>query len=193
MTKINFTKLAKSDTATDFANAVADINSRGNTLQLDIQLYLHAVATRFVETGDVRPAVERVNMLVDKKNLFRGIRRNALITWVETMIGFEYIMEGEKAHTFHASKAKAKDINLVELAKKENHWFNFTPEAPYQPLDLNVLIKALVAKAEKRSANAKPEDSIDADKLAALKALVDPEALEAAKDALDVPAAELTA
>jgi hypothetical protein len=81
---------------------------------------------------------------------------------------------------------------MAELTKQENHWYNFTPEPEYKPLDLNVLLKALVAKAEKRQQTAKASDQIDPEQLAALKALVRSEdqqadaALEAALEQEDV-------
>ncbi len=171
MTSIDFGALAHTDSNASFANAVAEINKRGTALQLDIQLYLHAVARRWKDTGDVRPAVERINMLIDKKALFKGVRRKALVNWVEIMLGFEYITEGDNAHTFHANKAKP-GFNLLDLAKNENHWYNRTPEPDPSPVSLNVLLMALVKKADKRAAKHLVDDDIPADTLAALKALV---------------------
>ena len=172
MNNVDFGALAHSNSNASFASAVAEINKRGSALQLDIQLYLHAVAVRWKETGDVRPAVERINMLIDKKALFKGVRRNALVNWVEIMLGFEYITEGDNAHTFHANKAKPGGFNLVEMAKQENHWYNLTPEPDPQPVSLNALLMALVNKADKRAAKHLADDDIPADTLAALKALV---------------------
>jgi hypothetical protein len=189
---MDFNALMKTDKAEAFANAVADINQRGASLQLDIQRYLVAVCYRWLETGDVRPAVDRVNMLIDKKALFKGVRRNAILTWVETNMGFEYLTDGDNKDKFHANKAKATRLVMAELTKQENHWYNFTPEPEYKPLDLNVLLKALVAKAEKRQQTAKASDQIDPEQLAALKALVRSEdqqadaALEAALEQEDV-------
>jgi hypothetical protein len=182
---MNFDTLMKTDDNNQFALAVADINKRGVALQLDIQKYLVAVAARWTETGDVRPAVDRINMLIDKKALFKGVRRNAILTWVEAMLGFEYITDGDHKDKFHANKAKASGFELADLTKQENHWYQFAPEPEYKPLDLNILLKALVEKAEKRAKTAKASDNIPADQLAALKALVrsDEQQEQAADDA----------
>lgn len=183
----DFNALAGTDKAEAFANAVADINTRGKSLQLDIQLYLHAVAVRWAETGDVRPAVGRINMLTDKKALFKGVRRNALVAWVEDFMGFAYILEGENAHTFHANGAKAKGMDLAVMAKQENHWYNHTAEPDPAPVFLNVLLAQLVKKAETRKAKNKSGDVFDDTQLAALKALIVPEqdSLEASLEALE--------
>ena len=169
---MDFDSLMKSDDNTAFYNAVLDINTRGAALQLDIHKYLVAVCTRWVETGDVRPAVLRINILIEKKELFRGVRRNAILKWVETNMGFGYITEGDNKDKFHANKAKAKALNLADLTKQENHWYNFKPEPDYKPLDLNAMIANIVAKAEARQKTVKETDAIDAEQLAALKALV---------------------
>ncbi|ANS06196.1 hypothetical protein HOR19_gp03 [Phage MedPE-SWcel-C56] len=169
---MDYNALNKTDSDDSFALAVADINTRGKALQMDIQLYLHAVATRWKETGDVRPAVKRINMLVDKKQLFKGVRRNAIVAWVETNLGFEYITEGDNAHMFHANKAKAKGFELADLAVAKTFWFNATPEPDPAPVSLNVLLKAFVSKIDKRAAKHNAEDSIDPDQLAALRSLV---------------------
>lgn len=192
MTKITFANLAKTDNNDAFAAAVADINLRGVSLQMDIQLYLYGVAARWQETGDVRPAVARINMLIDKKALFKGVRRNALVAWVETQLGFEYNLEGDNAHMFHANKAKATGFNLVELAMQENHWYNLTPEPDPTPVDLNILLLALIKKMDTRAAKHKDGDNINPDTLAGLKALVEqPTSAVDAPDALaTLPALE---
>lgn len=177
-----YAPLLVTDNNAAFATAVADINKRGQALQLDIQRYLHAVAVRWKETGDVRPAVVRVNMLIDKKTLFKGVRRNAILSWIEINFGFEYVTEGDNKDHFHANKAKADRFNLKELEKQENHWYNMTPEPEYVPMDLNGLIAALVAKVDKRAANIKDGDAISLAQLNALKALVKtPEQIELEK------------
>lgn len=189
---MDFNKLMKTDSTDQFALAVKDINTRGVSLQLDIQRYLVAVCTRWVESGDVRSAVTRINMLVDKKALFKGARRNAILTWVETNMGFEYITEGENKDKFHANKAKASGLKLADLSKQENHWYNFTPEPEYKPLDLNALIGQLVTKAEKRAKTAKASDKIDVGQLAALKALVHTPAAKSDDEKLEAGAKEPT-
>lgn len=181
---MNFNTLFKTDSDAAFTTALDDINKRGNSLQLDIQLYLHAVATHWVASGDVRPAVKRINALIDKKTLFKGVRRNAIMAWVEVNLGFALILEGDNAQTFHANKAKAAGIDLDSMSKKANHWYNATPEPDATPVDLNVMLAAFVKKATARNAKANDADNIDPEQLAALAALIKPDA-----DAYDAAAA----
>jgi hypothetical protein len=126
-------------------------------------------------------------MLVDKKALFKGARRNAIVTWVEVNMGFEYITEGDHKDQFHANNAKAKRLDMAALSKAENHWYNATPEPDPQPVSLNVLLAALVKKAEARAAKNKAGDDIPAEKLAALKAMIEPDTDSALEKAAEEP------
>lgn len=174
MTKaINFEALGKTDDNAAFVNAVADLKKRGETLQLDIQRYLVAVAARWVATGDVRPAVSRINNLIE--NTAKGMRSNAIKAWVETFLGFVVVdnSDADNHRQFVAGTMKAKDLNVVIMMQAANHWYTFTPEKPYEGLNLDKLIAMAVAKADKRiKAGLKDEDNIDSDKLEALRSML---------------------
>lgn len=149
MGKNLFDALATSDNQDDFLKAVKSINSRGETLQLDIQKYMTAVALRWQATGDVRPAVLRINALINKEARFKGLRWNAVLTYVEIAFGFKFVTEGDAKDTFIAGKLKAKDLDMDMFKVQANFWWNFVPEPEFVPLDLNALLAVALKKAEK--------------------------------------------
>ena len=163
-----FDKLMKTDNTADFHAACADIKARRISLQLDIQRYLVAVATRWNETGDVRPAVERINMLISKEITGEGIRRNTLLEYIEQNLGLQFVTEGDNKGKFIAGKAKAKALDFTYLNNKATHWYNAVPEKPYQPMMLNVMLGVMLKKATARSEKATEADDLPADRLEAL-------------------------
>ncbi|WP_299073784.1 hypothetical protein [uncultured Paraglaciecola sp.] len=172
MTMIKLDALRKSDDSEQFVLAVQSFKRRGENLQIDIQKYLIAVSQRWAETGDVRPAVKRINNLLNETP--DGIRAHALYAWVEAFLGF-VIIEGDRddAGQFTAGTRKHTELTVSDMEKRENHWYKFTPPTPYKPCNLDDLINAVIKKAATRvKKGVKDVDNIDLDKLAALKGLV---------------------
>jgi hypothetical protein len=161
MSRINFKTL---NTEAEFKAAVGSISKRGQSVQLDTHLYLNSVASRFVETGDVRPAVARVNALI--ADFPKGMRSNAIKAWVEKFLSMSIGPDG----VFIAGASKAKDIDLKECAN--NRWWEFKPEADYVPIsDFQKLLAQLVKKGEKDRKECGELSVVDAVKLDALRAL----------------------
>lgn len=164
MTKVSFSALDQSDNQDDFIAAVANINERGESLQLDIQKYMTAVAVRWQQTGDVRPAVLRINLLIDKSKRFKGGRWNAVLAYVEAAFGFIFVTEGDAANTFIKGTTTAKQLDMHMFLEQKNFWWNFVPEPDYAPMNLNAEIAALLKKVDncqkegsKRKLEASPE------------------------------------
>ena len=155
MTKLNVTALS-SDAA--FKKDRESIFKAVTKAQNDIHRHLYAIAFRWNETGDVRPAVERVNALID--GMPKGVRVNAIRSWVEGMLGFIYVdKEGDKPAHFVAGKVKAKALPMDEIAN--TRWYEFKAEAPFKPMNLTDDLMALIEKASKRGREAKDGDVID--------------------------------
>lgn len=145
MAKINYNKLAlvNSDDAIDAA--ILSVHRRTDTVQMDIHRILYALAERWVSTGDIRPAVRHVNMLID--NMPKGIRSNAIRSWVEVHMGMIFAEEGDNKGKFVAGKRKPKDVDLK--AAMNERWFEFKPEAPYKPINFETMFDTLMKKAAK--------------------------------------------
>lgn len=170
MASFNFNNLMKNDDATLFEKAVDSIQRRGDQVQLDIHVYLVAVATHWATSGDIRPAVKRVNALIAA--LPGGMRSNAIKAWVEAFMGF-VVYEGEdKEHGFFAAgKRKGKDLEIKKLANAR--WWEFKPEPEYKGMDLAATVNLAIKKATQRiEKGVKPADNIDPVLLTALKRTV---------------------
>lgn len=161
MTRINFSKLALANNDDQFLAAIVSIKRRGETVQLDIHLFLMAVASRWATTGDVRPAVKMVNKLIDA--LPHGIRSNAIKAWVETHLGFEW----DQSDLFKPGTLKHSDLSIKKLANIR--WWEFKPEPDYKPMDFTAAVLTLVKKADDRVRKHDPRDAIDSDTLRAVK------------------------
>lgn len=168
---MDFDTLMKTDKPEHFAAAVENITTRRKALQLDIQKYIVAVAHRWQETGDGRPAVERINMLINKQVTGEGLRRNALLDYIVANLGLTFVTEGDNKNTFILAKAKPTAFVLADLVKQENHWYNAIPEKEYVPMDLNIMLKVMLTKATKRADTAKAEDNVPKSRIEALAAL----------------------
>lgn len=145
MAKINYSKLAlvNSDDAIDAA--ILSVQKRGDSVQMDIHRILYALTERWHTTGDVRPAVRHVNMLID--NMPKGIRCNAIRSWVEVHMGMIFAEEGENKGKFVAGKRKAKELDLKGAMNER--WFEFKAEAPYKPMNFEQMFATLMTKAAK--------------------------------------------
>lgn len=153
---------------TDFAADAARLGKAGDKVQMDVHRHLYAIAFRWSETGDIRPAVARVNTLIAA--MPKGFRVNAIRQWVEAMFGFEYVeKQGEVPAGFKAGKIKADALPMDDILHKR--WYEFTAEAPYKPLNFGAELAKLLKRAGERATSAKGDD-------------VDPKLLDAVKRAI---------
>lgn len=170
MAAISFTKLASVKDEAGITAAIKALHTRGESLQLDIHRLLVAICTRWAASGDMRPVAGHINMLLDKAKM-GGVRKNAIREWVEIFMGLKLVEEGENKNSFYVPKALAngQHLNLKELAN--NRWWEFRPEADYQPIDPSKLIKRLIAKMEKDIDKMGDESKVTPEMIAGLKAL----------------------
>jgi hypothetical protein len=145
MTKINYAKLHTVNDDAAIEKAILAVCDRGTTVQMDIHRVLVAIATRWFTTGDIRPAVKHVNLLIE--HMPKGIRSNAIKAWVETHMGLVYATEGENKGTFVIGKRKGADLDIPTLTNER--WFEFKPEAEYKPIDFDAMWNALMKRMEK--------------------------------------------
>ena len=161
MAPINFTKLALAISDDQFLAAIESIQRRGNSVQLDIHLFLVAVASRWANTGDVRPAVTMVNNLIEA--LPHGVRSNAIKGWVEAHLGFVW----DQTDLFKAGTLKHADLSIKKLANIR--WWEFKPEAEYKPMNFTEAVLSLIKRADDRLQKRDPRDMIDASAVQAVK------------------------
>lgn len=141
-TKINYDTPV---TDTDFLVIRDSLHAAGKTLQMNIHKYLVAVAVQWHATGDIRPAVSRVNSLLD--GMPKGVRSNAIRAWVELYFGFVIPVDGENKGVFIAGKLKGANLLMADIPNKR--WFEVTPEQAYEPVNLIDMLSALIVKAQK--------------------------------------------
>jgi hypothetical protein len=165
----------------DFSKDAASIAKRGESVQMDIHRHLYAIAFRWKETGDIRPAVKRVNALIDA--MPKGLRLNAIREWVEVMFGFVYVEKSKDVpEHFTAGPIKGADLPMDTIMQKR--WYEFKAEAAYKPINFGESLSKLLKQAGQRVNSAKG-DNVDAEMLAAVKAaLTDLSAKRAAEAAL---------
>ncbi|SFD69683.1 hypothetical protein SAMN04488523_102107 [Sulfitobacter brevis] len=161
MAPINFTKLALANSDDQFLAAIDSIQRRGHAVQLDIHLFLVAVASRWASTGDVRPAVGMVNKLIEA--LPHGVRSNAIKAWVETHLGFVWT----QTDLFQAGTTRHADLSIKTLANVR--WWEFKPEPAYKPMDFAAALLSLTTRADDRLQKPDPRDVIDAQLLRIVK------------------------
>ena len=156
--------IAKLSTDADFAKDLLSLHKRIDTVQNDIHRHLYAIAFRWNETGDVRPAVKRVNALLD--GMPKGVRANAIRAWIEAMLGFEYVEKaGDVAEHFRAGPVKGASLPMDTILN--TRWFDFTKEAPYKPMDFGAELAKLLKKAGER-VNSTKGDAVPAGMLDAV-------------------------
>ena len=160
--KVNFNKLALANDEDTFVAAIASIKRRGETVQMDIHRFLCAILERWTITGDVRPMVKYVNLLLAE--LPKGVRSNAIKAWVEVHMGLIWAVDGENKNTFVAGKRKAKDVQLKDA--QNERWFEFKAEPDYKPMDFDKMFAALMSRAAK--ADPEKGDAVDKGLLEAL-------------------------
>lgn len=139
--------------------AINSIETRGKKLDQDIQIAACSIIGHIDEHGDVTLANTLINAMP------KGSRVNALLDFINTFGKVSYD-EAEKAFTFNRDK-KTDLVGAVGIM-----WTEFKPEAPYKPLDLQIMLQQLLKKANERSTVATDQDNIDPKLLAKLNALV---------------------
>lgn len=162
---ISVDKLVRANSEDAITNAITGIHRRSNTLQMDVHLVLCAIAKRWNQTGDIRPAIKHVNHLLQNGQL-GGVRTNAIKAWVQEFFGFQLVEAGEAKGTFCKGTIKAPDLAAIA----DNRWWEFKPEPEYKPMDFDKMLMALLDKGEKRAATATAEDKVDPALIAAIKA-----------------------
>lgn len=163
--KLDFDKLTTPDMITA---AISEVHSRASTVQMDIHRILNAVAKQWHACGDVRPAVDHVNSLLN--DMPAGVRSNGVRKWVEVFFGFIVVAEGDTKGQFVSGKMKHTDL-LMEKVQGVT-WWTFAPEPPYKPLDFAAEFERLVKKATDRADKTTTGDVIPKELLAGCKTLL---------------------
>lgn len=182
MPKVNFSKLHLSNTDADFEAAIEVLGKRTDTLQLDIHRFLIAVANRWHETGDVRPAVKFTNLLLARLDK-SGVRRNAIMSWVEECFGF--VFNGETKE-FVSGKVKGKHLDVETL--RNVRWWEFKPEPEFKPVNAQEEFLKIYVKLAKRAEKGNEEDVIDPLLMQHVKAALETYEAERAQLAADAAA-----
>lgn len=156
----------------ELAARIKGVCDTSATLQDDI----HAVAVDIMLHVYEHADITFPQALVD--GLGMGIRRVALVEWFK-MAGMKVSATEGKFNGFNREKM----VDKWEFVKA-NKWYTMKPERPFAGFDLQAELERLLAKAEKASAKnaSTPEDqraedykfNLDAAKLAALRAMVQP-------------------
>lgn len=158
--------LIKTDVAID--KMIMSIASRGSKLQDDTHRVLASIAVRWHDTNDVTVAVRQINALIE--SLPSGWRTNAVKAWVESFLTFVWDTD-EKCFVYNKNRTKISKDDA--RAAMDTPYWEFKPESEYKPLNLDDMIYALIARAEKRREQGlKDGDIVPSDKVKALKALV---------------------
>lgn len=152
--------------------AMANVIAQSMGLQDAIQEVAVAIMLHTYHHNDF----SRAQSLVD--GLGKGVRRVALVEWFK-MAGLKVDIKTEKFNGFNRQKMEDKWAKC-----KAEPWFTFKPERPFAGFDLQAELERLLSRAEKASEKnaATPEAeraedykfSLDATKLAALRAMVQP-------------------
>ena len=149
--------------------AIASVFKRGVSLQKDIHVVACSILRVWNTSGDVSKAVSQTNALVEA---MPGMsRRNALKSWVEAHAGFVWNAD-ENKFVYNAKKTTIADSDVRQGI--DVPFWDFKPEPPYKPFDLDKTLDAVIDRANKRIKDGvKKEDNIKSDRLSALKTLID--------------------
>lgn len=150
------------------ALAISKAHAQAETVQSNYQHILVAIARQWAKHGDVRPAVQQVNSLLD--TMPKGVRSNAIRKYVEVFFGMIVKLDGDDKGKFVAGKIKGSDLLLDKITGTA--WWTFAPEAPYKPLDFAAEFAKLVKKAVDRADKTTTGDIIPAEMLAQCKAIL---------------------
>lgn len=163
MTKVNYS-LKMTDA--QIVAAIPAIAKSTKTVQGNMHKLLVSILARWVETGDVRPAVKNINLLLAELD-GTAIRTNAIKAWTEGFAGFVWNTE-EKV--FVAGTTKAKDVDVTEAAGAP--FWQFSPEKAYQPFNLAAELAKIAKKAADRAKKADERDAIHSADVEALNKLI---------------------
>lgn len=171
-TTSDFVKLAM--IPADLDKAIDRVCVASKTLQSDIHDVAVAIMVHTYNHNDFSKA----QTLVD--GLGEGVRRGALVEWFQAA-GLKVNAEAGAFSGFNKAKMEDKWDKV-----KATPWYTMKPERPFAGFDLMAELERLLSKAEKATKkNADtPEDQraegytfvCDADKLAALRAMIHPAA-----------------
>ncbi len=139
--------------------AGVSIQNRSRKLDRDIQQWAVSAIHHVNEHGDVTC----INAMFDGK-LGAGIRRNALMEYIET---YAKVTFNSKSKAFMYDKTADGDAAKAQLKL----WTEFKPETPYEPLSDVAMLKALLAKMNKRD-DSKGDDVSDV-AIAGVQSLID--------------------
>lgn len=160
---VNFASLT---TDAAITAAIEDVHQRGESLQLDIQTLIVAVAVRWATTGDVREPVKHINALLHK-NMLRGMRKNALRAYVELYFGFVF---NEETKQLVAGKKSHHELDIKAMGQER--WWELTPEPEYKPIaDFSAEIDRLIKRATTDRQKMGEQSAVSEEMLAKLTAL----------------------
>lgn len=151
-------------TDAEITKSIKSIEGRSAKLRTDIHKTGCSILRVWNKSGDYRPALAQLNLLHNA--LGGAIRTNAFKDWVVAHTGFEWD-NAEKAFT-HTQNKIADD--MVRSAIDKPFW-DFSPEKEYKPMEWAQMLAALVKKAEKDLSEMGEASKVDAEQLAAIKAL----------------------
>lgn len=147
---------------------IVTIAKRGKSLQNDIHRAACSIIRRWHESGDVSVAVRQMNALLEA--IPSMARANAFKAWVEAYATFVWNTE-DKCFAYHAKRTKIS-LDDAKAACATPFW-EFKKEPEYKPMNLDDMIAALIARADKRRQDGLQDgDVVDAAKVKALKALI---------------------
>jgi hypothetical protein len=146
-------------TKTAILAAISDISVTGKKLDQMIWVAAVSVTAHAEKHGDVTLA----NTLVEA--MPKGSRVNALLGFLEAFGKFTYDEENKK---LGFDKSKTTDIDGAQAQS----WTAFKPEPPYQGMNLEVALAALIKKANDRIDSDNEADDIDSDRLQELAAIM---------------------
>jgi hypothetical protein len=158
-------------TKTAILAAISDISVTGKKLDQMIWVAAVSVTAHAEKHGDVTLA----NTLVEA--MPKGSRVNALLGFLEAFGKFTYDEENKK---LGFDKSKTTDIDGAQAQS----WTAFKPEPPYQGMNLEMALAALIKKANDRVDSDNEADDIDSGRLSVLAKLLNDWDAETATDAL---------
>ena len=148
----------------DFAKGLKSLRSRSARYRKDVVAMAMTVLTRWKKSGDAKTAAAMATAIVANVD---GAHAQKVLNWFEVNAKFEYDNDDE---TFSYTDTT---INADALKKAEaENVYDLTKDVAPKSIDLMKLLKAAVARAEKRLVDGvKDGDSIDRDVLAKVKAI----------------------
>ena len=162
------TKISLIMTDVKIDDMIASISKRGKSVQNDIHRTACSIIRRWHESGDVSVAVRQMNALLEA--IPSMTRSNAFKAWVEAYATFVWDADNS-CFAYHAKRTKIS-LEDAKTACGAAFW-EFKKEPEYKPLNLDDMISALIARADKRRQDGlKDGDVVDADKIKALKAII---------------------